>query len=189
MRTRNLMLAGLFATLLILSSYVVIPIGPVPITLQPFVVMLVGFLLGKKWGPISILVWIVLGCLGLPVFNQGQAGAVMLVGPTGGFILGFVVSAYLVGLFTERDQKASLVKNVGYLSLSMVVTYIIGLVGFMLSFTYFLEKPMTLERAVILAVAPFLPFDIIKAVIAAFVGMKVRKALIASGLYNGNKLG
>ena len=76
------MLMGLFVALMIISSYIVIPIGPVPITLQTFVVLLSGILLGPKMGPLSIIAWIILGCVGLPVFNQGQGGAVMLVGPT-----------------------------------------------------------------------------------------------------------
>ena len=91
MQLRNMMLAGIFAAFMIISSYIVVPIGPVPHTLQPLVVLLSGVLLGHKWGPISIIVWVVLGVLGLPVFNQGQAGAVMLIGPTGGFIFGFIV--------------------------------------------------------------------------------------------------
>ena len=181
--TRNMLLAGLFAALVIISSYIVIPIGPVPHTLQPLTVMLAGFLLGPKWGATSILIWIILGCLGLPVFNQGQSGAVMLVGPTGGFIIAFVICAWLVGYCTQKDPNASFGKNLFYLVLAMIVTYIVGLIGFKLSFAYFLQKPMSWEKAAILSVAPFLPFDIIKAVIATFLGMKVRKALIVAGLY------
>ena len=96
-RTRNMMGAGLFTALIILSSYVTIPLGPVPVTLQTLMVLLAGFLLGPVWGLASVLVWMVLGCVGLPVFNQGQAGIVMLAGPTGGFILSFPVVAWLAG--------------------------------------------------------------------------------------------
>ncbi|MDD4321291.1 MAG: biotin transporter BioY [Acidaminococcaceae bacterium] len=183
MKTREMLLSGLFTALVIISSYIVIPIGPVPHTLQPLVVILSGFLLGPKWGPISIITWIILGCLGLPVFNQGQAGAVMLVGPTGGFIVGFVVLSWLVGKFTSNDLQAGLLKNFAYLAFAMLVCYVIGLIGFKLSFTYFLQKPMSWEKSMLLAIAPFLPFDIIKAAIAAYVGAKVRKALMAAGLF------
>ena len=107
MKIREMLLSGIFTALVIISSYIVIPIGPVPHTLQPLIVMLSGFLLGPKWGPISIITWIILGCLGLPVFNQGQAGAVMLLGPTGGFIVGFVVCSWLVGKFTSNDLQAA----------------------------------------------------------------------------------
>jgi len=183
MKTREMLLSGLFTALVIISSYIVIPIGPVPHTLQPLVVILSGFLLGPKWGPISIITWIILGCLGLPVFNQGQAGVAMLVGPTGGFIVGFVVLSWLVGKFTSHDLQAGFLKNFAYLSFAMLVCYVIGLIGFKLSFTYFLQKPMSWEKSMLLAIAPFLPFDIIKAAIAAYVGAKVRKALMAAGLF------
>ena len=184
MKIREMLLSGIFTALVIISSYIVIPIGPVPHTLQPLIVMLSGFLLGPKWGPISIITWIILGCLGLPVFNQGQAGAVMLLGPTGGFIVGFVVCSWLVGKFTSNDLQAAFIKNFAYLAFAMIICYVIGLVGFKLSFEYFLQKPMSWEKSMLLSIAPFLPFDIIKAAIAAYVGAKVRKALLAAGLFS-----
>mgnify|MGYP003586906120 FL=1 len=183
MQLRNMMLAGIFAAFMIISSYIVVPIGPVPHTLQPLVVLLSGVLLGHKWGPISIIVWVVLGVLGLPVFNQGQAGAVMLIGPTGGFIFGFIVCSWLAGLLTEKNLQAGYAKTFFYLLIALIVAYILGLIGFMLSFQYFLHKPMTWEKSVLIAIAPFLPFDIIKAAIASYVGVKVRKALIDAGLF------
>ena len=183
MQVRNMMLAGIFAAFMIISSYVVLPIGPVPHTLQPLVVLLSGILLGHKWGPISLMVWITLGVLGLPVFNQGQAGAVMLIGPTGGFIIGFVVCSWLAGYLTEKDTQAGYFKTFFYLLIALLLAYVIGLIGFKLSFQYFLQKPMTWEKSILLAIAPFLPFDIIKTAIATYVGVKVRKALINAGLY------
>jgi len=65
----------------------------------------------------------------------------------------------------------------------LLVAYVIGLIGFNLSFQYFLHKPMTWEKSVLIAIAPFLPFDIIKTAIASYVGVKVRKALIDAGLF------
>ena len=182
--TRNIMLMGLFVALMVISSYIVIPIGPVPITLQTFVVLLAGILLGSRLGPLSIIAWIILGCVGLPVFNQGQAGAVMLVGPTSGFIVSFVVMAWLVGYCTEKNASNSVWFIAGAMILAVIVCYVLGLIGFKLSFAYFLHKPMTWTKGFILAVAPFLPFDIIKAVLAAFIGIKVRSALLMAGLLN-----
>ena len=70
----------------------------------------------------------------------------------------------------------------GAMILAVIICYILGLIGFKLSFAYFLHKPMTWSKGFILAVAPFLPFDIIKAVLAAFIGVKVRSALLLAGL-------
>ncbi len=181
MKTKNIIMTGIFAALMIISSYIVVPIGVVPHTLQPLIVLLSGILLGPKYGPLSIIVWIILGCLGLPVFNQGQAGVGMLFGPTGGFIVSFIVGSGVAGYLTEHSSNKSLGRNIAYMVFSMLVIYVVGAIGFMFNFTYFLNKPMTWEKTFILAVAPFLPFDIIKAVIAAYVGGKVRKSLIAAG--------
>lgn len=185
MQLRNMMMSAIFTAFMIISSYIVVPIGPVPHTLQTLVVILSGFLLGPKWGPISMVTWILLGVLGLPVFNQGQAGAVMLVGPTGGFIIGFIVCSWLIGILTVRDIKSGYFKTFIYLLSGIMVTYIVGLVGFKLSFEYFLLKPMTWEKSVWIAIAPFLPFDIIKTVVATYLGVQIRKALLAAGLYVG----
>ncbi len=182
MKIREIILAGIFVTLMIICAYVIVPIGPVPITMQPLVVLLAGMLLGSKLSSISMIVWMLLGCVGLPVFHQGQGGVVMLVGPTGGFIVAFIVTAWLVGYLTEHDPKAGYLKNFGYMCVGMLVCYAIGLIGFKISFNYFLQKPITWWNAVLLAVAPFLPFDIIKAAVATFVGAKVKKALLLAGL-------
>ena len=111
----------------------------------------------------------------------------MLVGPTGGFIVAFIVTAWLVGYLTERDLEAGYLKNLMYMCVGMLVCYAIGLVGFKLSFQYFLQKPMSWDKAVLLAVVPFLPFDIMKAAAAALIGAKVRKALFLAGLLERTK--
>lgn len=182
-KLRGMLLAGLFTALMIISSYIVIPIGPVPHTLQPLVVLLSGFVLGPQWGPVSIITWILLGCMGLPVFNQGQGGIIVLLGPTGGFMLGFVVSSWLIGICTWRHPQKGYARSFAVLIMGTLIIYLIGWVGCKYSFDYFLHKPITWKNSAILAIAPFLPFDIIKAAIAAYVGVRVRTALIAAGLY------
>ncbi|WP_337366241.1 biotin transporter BioY [Phascolarctobacterium sp.] len=187
MKIRDMLLAGIFVTMMIISAYIIVPIGPVPITIQPLVVLLAGILLGSRLSAISIMVWALLGFVGLPVFNQGQSGIVILAGPTGGFIVGFVFTAWLVGYLTEHNMEAGFGKNFLYMCLGMIVCYAFGLVGFKLSFQYFLQKPMDWSNALLLAVAPFLPFDIIKAAVAAFIGARVRKALFLAGLLDRTK--
>ena len=91
MSLRKKMLVSLFAALLCVSSYVVIPIGPVPVTLQVLFVLLAGAVLGAKMGALSVVIWVMLGAFGLPVFAGGKAGPMVLLGPTGGYLLGFVI--------------------------------------------------------------------------------------------------
>lgn len=180
MPIRNMILAGLFAALIAISSQVSVPIGPVPHTLQVFFVMLAGIILGGRWGFVSVLVWIALGAFGLPVFYQGKAGLMHILGPTGGFLFGFALCALLVGWLTERASR-SYGKTLLVLLLGLAVVYAVGLAGFMASFTFFLKKPMELDKALSLAVLPFLPFDIVKTAVAAYIGVKVRRALIRAG--------
>lgn len=180
MSIRNMALAGLFASLLAVSSQISIPLGPVPHTLQIFFVLLAGLLLGGRWGFASIGVWIALGVFGLPVFAQGKAGIAVLAGPTGGFLIGFAMCALVVGKLTEGTDNGYF-RTLAIMLAGLALVYVIGLIGFMLSFEYFLHKPMTVEKAVTIAVAPFLLFDIVKTAMAAYLGNKVKRALERAG--------
>lgn len=180
MSIRNMTLAGLFASLLAVSSQISIPLGPVPHTLQIFFVLLAGILLGGRWGFASVAVWIALGVFGLPVFTQGKAGLAALAGPTGGFLIGFALCAFFVGKSMERSNSGYF-RTFAIMLAGLAIVYAVGLSGLMLSFQYFLHKPMTLEKAVAIAVAPFLLFDIVKAAMAAYLGNKVKRALERAG--------
>ena len=107
--TRELVLASLFAALTAALSYVSIPVplSPVPITGQTFGVMLSGALLGSKLGSLSQIVYLLLGVIGLPVFAFGASGIATLLGPSGGFLFGFPIAAYITGLMLEKKKNAS----------------------------------------------------------------------------------
>ncbi len=182
MPIRNMILAGLFAALIAISSQVSItlPPNPVPHTLQVLFVLLAAVVLGSRWGGTSVLVWVLLGVFGLPVFTQGKAGAAVLLGPTGGFLVGFILCAFLVGWLTERSA-AGFAKTFAIMLFGLAVAYTVGMAGFMASFAFFLHKPMTWGQAVAFAVAPFLPFDLVKTLIAAYVGVRLRRALAKAG--------
>lgn len=181
MSIRSMVLTSLFAALLAVSSQIYFPIGPVPHTLQVFFVMLAGTVLGSRWGAASIGIWILLGVFGLPVFTQGKAGLATLLGPTGGFLVGFLLCAFFVGWLIERYGVSYRVAGIAML-LGLAVIYSVGLAGFMISFQYFLHKPMSWDKAWFLAVAPFLPFDLVKTLLAAYIGIRVRRALRQAGL-------
>lgn len=182
MPVRNMILAGLFAALIAISSQVSItlPPNPVPHTLQVLFVLLAANVLGSRWGFTSVLVWVLLGVFGLPVFTQGKAGAAVLLGPTGGFLVGFIICAFLVGWLTERSA-ASFARTFAIMLLGLAVAYVVGLVGFMASFAFFLHKPMTWGQAVTFTVVPFLPFDFFKTLAAAYIGVRLRRALAKAG--------
>lgn len=98
----SLVWTALCAALTAAGAFVHIPMGPVPISLQTMFVLLAGFLLGPWRGALAILLYIAAGLLGLPVFAGGRSGLAVLLGPTGGYLLGFVTCALLGGLATRK---------------------------------------------------------------------------------------
>ena len=101
---KRMVYAALMAALTAAGAYIAIPIGPVPIVLQNLFIMLAGLLLGGRWGLISVGVYLLAGVVGLPVFAGGTGGVGKFVGPTGGYLLGFVAAAYLIGVISESGR-------------------------------------------------------------------------------------
>jgi len=91
-RMRMYMRSALFAALISVSAFVVLPIGMVPLTMQSLMVQFAALLLPAPYGVISILLYLFVGALGFPVFSQGRGGLAHFVGPTGGYLLGFLVA-------------------------------------------------------------------------------------------------
>ena len=178
---KNMTLVSLFAALITVSAQLSVPIGPVPLTLYVMVVLLTGAVLGSRLAVMSVGLWVLLGAIGLPVFAQGKAGAGVLIGPTGGYIAGFLICSFLVGLAVERWEPGY-GKMTAIMTGGLAVIYILGLCGFLFSFQYVLQKPMTVEKALQLAVWPFLPLDILKTLAAAYLGVRLRRALRMAGL-------
>lgn len=178
---RRKMLVSLFAALICISSILIFPIGPVPITLQVFFIVLTGAVLGPKMGALSVVIWIMLGTFGLPVFAGGKAGPMVLLGPTGGYLPGFAICAWIVGALTEKQTSSRL--RIGLaMVVGMAVAYAVGLAGFMASFAFFLQKPMTVQQALAIAVYPFIAFDLVKIVLAAWLTPVLRAAIDRAGL-------
>ena len=117
---------AVFTALIIIGGYISIPIGPVPIVLANLFVMLAGLFLGKKWGTASVVLFIFLGFLGLPVFAGGKAGLVVMSGPTGGFVIGYLTLAFLTGFIAEIG-KPSFLKNLAALITGCISLYCLGI--------------------------------------------------------------
>ncbi|HWR29743.1 MAG TPA: biotin transporter BioY [Negativicutes bacterium] len=181
MSLRRKMLVSLFAALICVSSIIILPIGPVPVTLQVFFIVLTGAVLGPKMGALSVVIWILLGTFGLPVFAGGKAGPMVILGPTGGYLPGFAICAWIVGVLTKK-QTSSRVRIGVAMVIGMTVAYAIGLIGFMASFAFFLQKPMTVQQALAIAVYPFVLFDLAKIVLAAWMTPILWAAIQRAGL-------
>jgi biotin transport system substrate-specific component len=145
-----------------LSAQVAIqlPFSPVPITGQTMAVLLVGALLGSRRGALAVLAYIAEGLAGLPVFAGGAAGLARLFGPTGGYLVGFVAAAFLVGWLAERGWDRRFGTTLAAMTLGNLVIYGVGAVWL----AVFVGG---LSRAWSLGVLPFLPGDALKIVLAA----------------------
>ncbi len=89
---------ALLAALIAVGAFMYVPLGPVSMTLQVYFVLLAGLIMGPVYGPLAVLLYVLAGAAGLPVFSGGRSGFAHLMGPTGGFLAGFVVAAYICGL-------------------------------------------------------------------------------------------
>lgn len=143
------------------------PLG-VPMTMQTFAITLAGIVLGSKKGGMSILVYVLLGAIGVPVFAGFSGGFQNLVGPTGGFIISFPIMAYLIGLGVELKKKELFVL---FLVLGTVSNYVIGVI----LFCVVTQSPVA--TGITACVLPFIPTAIIKAVVASVLGLELRKRL------------
>jgi len=108
-----LVLASLFAALTAVGAYISIPIpgSPVPVVAQNLFVLLAGMLLGWRWGAASIGAYLVVGILGLPVFSGGSGGIAVLMGPLGGYLIGFLVAATLAGFIVHGSGGPAWLDN------------------------------------------------------------------------------
>ena len=103
-RLRLTIYASLFAALTAAGAFLAIPIGPVPIVLQNFFVFLTGLLLGPRWGSASVAVYLLAGALGLPVFAGGTGGIGRFVGPTGGYLIGYLPAVWVIGWIAQTGR-------------------------------------------------------------------------------------
>lgn len=168
----NMALCGLFAAITAVLSQIAIPIGPVPINLATFAVFCAGALLGSKLGSISLIVWAILGAFGVPVFSMFRGGLGTLLGPTGGYIIGYIPAAFVIGLVIEKFTKLN--KFCTYLIamfIGMCIYFFLGTLWYMFS------TKSALWSALTVCVFPFLIGDFLKLFVATLISQKLRPLL------------
>ena len=170
----QLCVTALMAALMCILGPVTIPIGAVPISLMVLVMLLSVYLLGWKLGTLSMLLYLAIGAVGLPVFSGYQGGLAKLAGPTGGYILGYVPMAIIAGLFIEKSG-AKIVWSVLGMVLAVAVLYAFGTAWFVL------QMQCTVGYALTICVLPFLAFDAAKIAVALVVGGLLRRRLTQAG--------
>jgi biotin transport system substrate-specific component len=165
------MAAVLFGTaLMTASSYVSVPMVPVPMTMQTLAATLIGALYGWRLGALTIAVWLIQGAVGMPVFSNGGGGLVHLFGPTSGYLFGFVAAAALTGALAERGWTGDRIAR-SFLSM-LTATAFIMFMGWA-----WLANLIGVEKAFWAGVAPFLLGGVVKSALGAAI-LKAMKATV-----------
>lgn len=171
-KTYDIVYIAVFAVIMAICSWISIP-AAVPFTLQTFGVFIAVGVLGGKRGSLSVLVFILLGAIGIPVFANFSGGIGVLAGPTGGYIIGFLFSALLMWAMEKLPGKKSVMQIVSMIA-GLIVCYAFGTVWFVIVYGR-MNGPIGFTAALVSCVVPFIIPDIIKIALAYVLSRKLRK--------------
>ena len=171
---RMMVYASLFAALTAVGAFLAIPIGPVPIVLQNMFVYLAGLLLGGRWGLASVGVYLLAGACGLPVFAGGLGGISRFIGPTGGYLIGYLPTVFLIGTMSQR-AKLRVVSDVLVMICGTLVLYACGVSWLKI------VTGMSPAKALALGMVPFLIGDALKIAAAAAIAKALRPVVRVPG--------
>ena len=164
------------AVLCVLGPWaLILPFSPIPLSLCTLGIYFAVILLGTRAGTISVLLYLLLGFVGLPVFTGFSGGPAKLLGPTGGYLIGYLFMALLCGLIAERCAGKYVVCFLG-MCLGTVVCYLFGSIWM----AYQLE--LSFGEAMIMGVLPYITGDLVKIFVACSVCIRLRKHLLRTGL-------
>lgn len=171
---QNLTLTALMAAILCVTGPIVIPIGMVPMSFANMVIYLTIILLDKKQAVISTAIYLLIGFVGIPVFAGFSAGAGKLFGPTGGYLIGYLILSFLGGSILERGKqqgKRKISNQLWALSVGNFGLYFIGTLWLMY------QSKLNLIAALSVGVFPFIVFDVIKMFLAISIGNSIKKRI------------
>ena len=181
----DLVLISISAALITVSSWISIPLGPVPFTLQTMGILAVMLACGGRRGTLAILVYLAMGACGLPVFAGFKGGVTAFAGPTGGFLVGFVFAGLVYWLFESvifRKLMKTPVKTWIFAAVNSVVfeivMYVIGVIWLMTVYAS-QSGAIGLSAVLSLCVIPFIVPDIVKLIVAVVIGERARKLVRA----------
>ena len=172
MKIKPMLLCGLFAALMAICAWIYIPFGAVGLTMQTFAVALSLCLLGGKWGTVSILVYLLLGTVGVPVFSGFRGGIGVLLGASGGYLFGFLAFGLAYWLLTALLRKKRWARMAGLVA-GLLLCYGVGTAWYMGVYA-----PGTAFAPVLLhSVVPYLVPDVLKLMVAAPLAERLRRFL------------
>ncbi|MHA6261080.1 biotin transporter BioY [Sporosarcina sp. CAU 1771] len=174
-KLRMMIISALFAAIIGVLAQVTVPLPLVPITGQTLAIGLAATILGSRYGTLSVLVYLSLGAIGLPVFAQMKGGLGILFGPTGGYLIGFIPTAFVIGYILEKtkfNMKNALIANI----IGTFIALIFGTAWLMFS------ANLSWAAAFAGGFAPFIIVGLLKAGMAAWAGIAVRNRLKSTSM-------
>lgn len=177
--TKKLVMVALFVTLIIIGSFIKIPTPLVPITLQLAFCLLAGILLGGHLGASSVIIYVAMGLLGLPVFAYG-GGFSYILKPTFGYNLGFILGVFVVGIISRGvngKKQPTFKRNLFASLIGIVIVYSIGVAYMYFILNFYLDSFMSINKAITYGCLMFLPTDIFWCVIVSYLGYRLAPLL------------
>ena len=168
-KTRDMVMTAIMAAVMCVLGPLSIPIGPVPISLTNFAIYIALYVLGTKRGTMAVLIYLLIGLAGVPVFSGFTSGPAKLAGPTGGYLIGYLPCALITGLGAGEKRPVWLLPVC--MLVGTAALYIIGTAWFMI------QTQNTLAASMGMCVLPFLPGDAVKIIAATLIAVPVRRTI------------
>ncbi|MBL7575749.1 biotin transport system substrate-specific component [Peptoniphilus asaccharolyticus DSM 20463] len=173
--TTRMVRIALFTALICVGAFISVPIGPVPISFQNFFVIMAALLLPAKDAALSVLIYVLIGLAGLPVFAQFTGGIQTIFKPSFGFLIGFIIGAYVIAKFVgdSRDYKKIFLATI----IGEIIFYLIGIPYMYYILAGMSKAPGTITALLQLGLIPFIPGDLLKMVVATAIAPKIKNAI------------
>lgn len=172
MTPQELAICALFIALIAIGAFIKIPIPVVPFTLQFLFTMMAGLLLGGRLGAFSVLGYIILGLIGLPVFTEG-GGIGYLIKPSFGYLIGFCVASYVTGKIANKERVPSMKRILGANFIGLGIVYAFGMFYYYIISYYVIDSPIGLWPLFLYCFLLAVPGDIILCLISAVLGKRL----------------
>ncbi len=187
LKTRDLSMIAMFAALTAVGAFIKIPLPIVPFTLQYFFCALGAMILGSKKGALAQVLYVLMGLIGIPVFTQG-GGIQYIFNLTFGYLIGFIVGAFVIGKIIENVKNINLIKVLATCILGLFIICLFGASHMYIIYNFYLGQAIGIWKIVNIGVLAFLPGDLLLSVIISVVGVKVIPVLRRLGYINVEKI-
>lgn len=172
-KTKSLIYCGLFTALIAIGAFIKIPVPVVPFTLQFLFTMLAGLLLGSKRGTASVVAYMVLGLIGLPIFSEG-GGFWYILKPSFGYIIGFAIGTFVTGLIAERMKEKTIPRYLIANFTGLLIVYAVGMAYYYIICNYVINTPIAVGPLFLYCFVLAVPGDICLCILAAILVKRVK---------------